>query len=435
MLIPSRRLLFLAALLTATGLAVSFVPALTNAWLAAAGLLVAVSAMDAYLALRLETPVAHRMLPGSLPLGAGHEVGIRLANGGDRALQVNVHDHHPAAAQVEGLPQTVNVPAKGWVELHYRLRPIERGDARFGSIELRLGSPFALWQANRTAGEPQVVRVYPDFSELTKFAVLATDNRLSQIGVLQRRRRGEGLDFHQLREYREGDSPRQIDWKATTRMGRLISREYQDERDQQVVILLDCGRRMAARDDDLSHFDQVVNAALLMAYVSLRQGDAVGLMTMSGVSRWLAPRKSRATVNSILNRVYDLQPTIASTDYHVAAIELMQRLRKRALVVVLSNLRDEDDDTIAPALKLLQSRHLVLFASLREAILSRALAARVDTFDRAITHAATADYLRSRELMFRRLERHGAMCLDVEPADLPIALVNRYIDIKRSGRL
>ncbi len=435
MLIPSRRLLVLTALLTATGLAVSFVPALTNAWLAAAALLVAVATMDAYLALRLETPVARRMLPGSLPLGARHDVGIRLANDGDRALRVTVYDHHPASVQIEGQPQTITVPAKGWAELHYRLRPIERGDARFSSIELRLSSPFALWLANRAAGEPQVVRVYPDFSELTKFALLATDNRLSQIGVLQRRRRGEGLDFHQLREYREGDSPRQIDWKATTRMGRLISREYQDERDQQIVILLDCGRRMAARDDDLSHFDQVVNAALLMAYVSLRQGDAVGLMTMSGVSRWLAPRKSRSTVNSILNRVYDLQPTFASTDYHVAAIELMQRLRKRALVVVLSNLRDEDDDTIAPALKLLQSRHLVLFASLREAILSRALAARVDTFDRAITHAATADYLRSRELMFRRLERHGAMCLDVEPADLPIALVNRYIDVKRSGRL
>jgi uncharacterized protein (DUF58 family) len=435
MLIPSRRLLLLAALLTAAGLGVSFVPALTNAWLAAAGLLLAVAAMDALLVLRMETPDAHRVVPGSLPLGVGHDVGIRLGNGGDRALRVTVYDHHPAAAQMEGQPQKVTVPAKGWAELHYRLRPIERGDAQFGSIELRLGSPFALWLATRTAGEPQVVRVYPDFSELTKFAVLATDNRLSQIGVLQRRRRGEGLDFHQLREYREGDSPRQIDWKATTRMGKLISREYQDERDQQVVILLDCGRRMAARDDDLSHFDQVVNAALLMAYVSLRQGDAVGLMTMSGVSRWLAPRKSRATVNSILNRVYDLQPTIASTDYHVAAIELMQRLRKRALVVILSNLRDEDDDTIAPALKLLQSRHLVLFASLREAILSRALAARVDTFDRAITHAATADYLRNRELMFRRLERHGAMCMDVEPADLPIALVNRYIDIKRSGRL
>ena len=91
--------------------------------------------------------------------------------------------------------------------------------------------------------------------------------------------------------------------------------------------------------------------------------------------------------------------------------------------------------TLAPALGLLQSRHLVLFASLREQILSRALAARADTFDRALTHAATADYLARRELAFRRLERGGAVCLDVEPAELPISLVNRYIDIKRSGRL
>lgn len=435
MLIPSKALLVLLALLATAGIAVSFYPAHATLWIGAAGVLAAVAAMDGMIALRLPVPDAKRIVPGSLPLGAAHEAAVQISNASRMPLNLSAHDHFPGTAQVEGLPQSVRVPAAGWAELRYRLRPIERGDAAFGRVELRLVSPYRLWQVRRYSGGPQVVRVYPDFSELTRFAVLATDHRLSQIGVLQRRRRGEGLDFHQLREYREGDTQRQIDWKATTRMGKLISREYQDERDQQVVILLDCGRRMAARDDDLSHFDQVVNAALLMAYVSLRQGDAVGLMTMSGVSRWMAPRKSAATVNSILNRVYDLQPTGASTDYHMAAVELMQRLRKRALVVILSNLRDEDDDTVAPALKLLQSRHLVLFASLREAILSRALAARVDTFDRAITHAATAEYLRNRELMFRRLERHGAVCVDVEPADLPIALVNRYIDIKRSGRL
>jgi uncharacterized protein (DUF58 family) len=414
---------------------VSFVPTLGVAWIVFAAALAAAAITDAVLALRIPTPVAKRVVPGSLPLGVAHEVVIRLASTAAHEVTVRVHDLHPATAQAEGLPLTVRVPARGWAELRYRLRPIERGDAAFGATALRIASPLSLWWKARIAGEAQTVRVYPDFSELTKFALLATDNRLSQIGVLQRRRRGEGLDFHQLREYREGDSQRQVDWKATTRMGRLISREYQDERDQQVVLLLDCGRRMAARDDDLSHFDQAVNAALLVAYVGLRQGDAVGLMTMSGISRWMAPRKSRPTINAILNRVYDLQPTIASTDYHAAALDLMQRLRKRALVVILSNLRDEDDDTVAPALKLLQTRHLVLFASLREAILSRALASRVDTFDRAVTHAATADYLRNRELMFRRLERHGATCLDVEPADLPIALVNRYIDIKRSGRL
>jgi uncharacterized protein (DUF58 family) len=434
-LIPAPRLLWLAAALVALGLVASLVPALAVAWVVAAALLVAFAAADAFAARQIRPPEARRVMPASLPLGVAHDVVLRLANEGAAAITCDVHDHYPPSVEPKGLPQRVTVPARGWAEIRYSVRPVKRGPIAFGLVELRLASRAGLWQVRRRVGEATATRVYPNFAALTKFALLATDHRLSQIGVLQRRRRGEGLDFHQLREYREGDAQRQVDWKATARMRKLVSREYQDERDQQVVLLVDCGRRMAAQDGDLAHFDHVLNAALLLAYVSLRQGDAVGFLTMSGAPRWLAPRKARATVSLILNRVYDLQPTLQTTDYYSAALELMKRLRKRSLVVILSNLRDEDDDTLAPALGLLQSRHLVLFASLREQILSRALATRADTFDRALTHAATADYLQRRELAFRRLERGGAVCLDVEPAELPIALVNRYIDIKRSGRL
>jgi len=435
MLIPSRRLLWLAGALTAGGVAVSIWTVAIPVWVGACAVAAVLALTDAVLGWKLPTPLARRVVPGSLPLGVGHDVSVRLANGGARALQVTVHDHYPAGTEVEGQPQTVAVPANGWAEIRYKLRPVLRGEIRFDHIEVRIRSPLGLWHSNRYTGEPQAARVYPNFAELTHFAILATDNRLSQIGLLQRRRRGEGVEFHQLREYREGDSPRQIDWKASSRMPRLVSREYQDERDQQIVLMLDCGRRMAAKDDALSHFDHVVNAALLLAYVSLRQGDAVGMLTMAAEPRWIAPRKSRSTINRILNRVYDLHPTLSPTDYYKAAVDLMLRIRKRALVVMLSNLRDEDDEALAPALRLLQSRHLVLFASLREGILSRALGTRVDTFERALTHGATADYLRSRDLIFRGLERAGAVCVDVEPERLPIALVNSYIDIKRSGRL
>ncbi|HUU71740.1 MAG TPA: DUF58 domain-containing protein [Burkholderiales bacterium] len=435
MLIPSRRLVLLSITLCASGLAVSFFKALAPVWLGAALLLLSSTLVDAARVRRIATPVASRQVAGSLPLGVTSEVGIRIENRLERPLSVDMFDLHPPQLDAEQLPQSVVLPASGWSELHYLIRPHERGDIEFGRVQLRITSPFGFWQIQRQAGQPETVRVYPDFARLSGFALMATDHRLSQIGVLQRRRRGEGMDFHQLREYREGDAQRQIDWKASARMQKMISREYQDERDQQIVILLDCGRRMIARDDAISHFDHVVNAALLLAYVGLRQGDAVGLLTMSGPARWLSPRKSRATVNTILNGVYDLQPTVAASDYHLAAQDLMQRVRKRALVVVLSNLRDEDDDTLAPALKLLKSRHLVLFASLRENILSRALASRVDTFDRAITHAAVAEYLHSRRQMFNRLEGLGATCVDVEPEQLPIALVNRYLEIKRSGRL
>jgi uncharacterized protein (DUF58 family) len=435
MLIPSRRLIILAIALGVAGLLVSFFNSVATAWFAVSLVLLLTALVDAARGLRTTVPYADRQVPGSLPLGNTHETALRLENREPRTVRVEVHDLSPAQVTTEGLPQKVMLPPSGWLELRYRLRPHERGEISFGRVQLRIVSPLGLWNVQRLAGQPEKVRVYPDFARVTGFALMATDHRLSQLGVLQRRRRGEGMDFHQLREYREGDPQRQVDWKASARMRRLISREYQDERDQQIVLLLDCGRRMAARDDDISHFDHVVNSALLLAYVGLRQGDAVGLLTMSGPSRWLAPRKSRATVNTILNGVYDLQPTMDASDYHVAVLDLMQRVRKRALVVVLSNLRDEDDDTLAPALRLLQTKHLVLFASLRENILSRALGSRVDTFERAITHAAVADYLQSRGRMFNRLEGLGAMCVDVEPEQLPMALVNRYLEIKRSGRL
>ena len=425
----------LSIALCLAGLLVSFFSALATAWFAALIVLLLLALFDALCGLRTRVPNADRLVPGSLPLGHPHETAIRLENREARAIRIEVHDLSPPQVTTDGLPKRIMLPASGWLELHYRLRPHERGEISFGRVQLRIVSPLRLWNVQRLTGQSEKVRVYPDFARVTGFALMATDHRLSQLGVLQRRRRGEGMDFHQLREYREGDPQRQVDWKASARMRRLISREYQDERDQQIVLLLDCGRRMAARDDDISHFDHVVNAALLLAYVGLRQGDAVGLLTMSGPSRWLAPRKSRATVNTILNGVYDLQPTMDASDYHVAVLDLMQRVRKRALVVVLSNLRDEDDDTLAPALRLLQTKHLVLFASLRENILSRALGSRVDTFERAITHAAVADYLQSRRRMFNQLEGLGAMCVDVEPEQLPMVLVNRYLEIKRSGRL
>jgi uncharacterized protein (DUF58 family) len=433
--IPSSRLLWLLGALLGAGVVASLVPAMGGAWIGAAVLLGVVATADALAARSIRSPEAQRILPRSLALGVPHDVILRITNPARAPVAFDLHDHYPSGAEAQGMPQPASLPARGSVELRYRLRPVRRGELRFGSVEARLTSRAGLWQVRRPLGQATVVRVYPNFAALTRFAVLATDHRLSRIGILQRQRRGEGLDFRQLREYREGDTPRQIDWKATARARKLISREYQDERDQQVVLLLDCGRRMAARDGELAHFDHALNAALLLAYVSLRQGDAVGLLTMSGPERWLAPRKARPTVNRILGQLYDLQPTLRATDYHAAAVRLTERLRKRSLVVILSNLRDEDDDTLAPALRLLGSRHLVLLASLREQILSRALASRVDTLDRALTHAATADYLQRRELAFRRLERGGAVCVDVEPQRLAIALVNRYLDIKSGGRL
>ena len=436
-LLPSPRLLWATAGLLALALAAAVLPDIGMAWAAAAGAFALVALLDAAAGLRQRPPEVARGVPNSLALGVRVEVALRVANHSASRVRCELNDLHPASFECDGLPQELALAPGEWREIRYQARPQARGTARFGATELRMASPLGLWQVPRRAGETAAARVFPNFRALTRYTLLATDNRLSQIGVLQVRRRGEGMEFHQLREYRQGDSQRAIDWKATARTARLIAREYEDEKDQRVLLVIDCGRRMAAKDDALSHFDHALNAALLLAHVALRQGDAVGVLTMGaqGGERYVAPRKSVAAVNTILERVYDLEPSLAMPDYQRAAREVMARMRRRALVLVLTNLRDEDDDTLSPALGLLRKRHLVVLASLREAILGRALAARVDSFDRAVTHAAAADYLAQRERAFRRIDAAGATCLDVEPERLAISLVNHYLELKRQGRL
>ena len=435
MLLPSRLLLIAAAvcLALAIGAAVGWWP--DALWQYGVGLIGAATLADAIALLHLPMPAAQRDAATAFAAGRWHDVRLRLTNDARRAIRTRIHDLHPAGFESRDLPQEVDIPARGWAQVTYGLRSSRRGNFEFGQATLRLRSALGLLERQLRAGAAQSVRVYPDFGALSGYALLATDHRLSQLGVLQRRRRGEGMDFHQLREYRIGDSLRRIDWKATSRMHRLISRDYQDERDQAIVIVLDCSRRMAARDGEVSHFDATLNAALLLGHVGLHHGDAVGVLTMGGEPRFIAPRKSRATITLMLHKLYDLEPSDRAPDYHESALEIMRRVRKRALVIVLSNLRDEDDDTLLPALEVLRRRHLVLFASLRERILTEALSASVKDFDGALAHAAAADYLRDRFAAFRRLERCGAQLLDVEPQELPLALVNRYLEIKRSGIL
>ena len=404
-------------------------------WFAAGGVAGLACLTDIWSLYRMSFPSVSRRMPHSLALGVWSDIGVRLSNATRMPVTVDVFDHYPTEHAVTALPQTQTVPSEGWAEIHYRFFATMRGEHNFYAVQLLMHSPLGLWRRSSLALVHDAVRVYPNFSAVAKYALMATDNRLSQMGVRKRRRRGEGLEFHQLREYRPGDSLRQVDWKATSRHRKLISREYQDSRDQQIVFMIDCGRRMTARDDDLSHFDHTLNSVLLLSYVALRQGDAVGLMTFSGERRYIAPRKGAGMVNTVLNSIYDLQPSMQSPDYASAATELHKRLRKRSLVVMVTNLRDEDAGEVLPALNLLGRRHLVLLASLRESVLASVLAQPVNDFDDALRLSATQRYLLARRKVHDAVSKLGAMSLDVEPEKLPISMVNRYLDIKLSGRL
>lgn len=403
------------------------------AWWAMLLTLAMVAAVDAWQLGKIPSPRIERHVSGNLSLTHWSEIRLRLFHDYSRPVVLQVFDHVPEGMRFQHLPQLVSLRPGEHTDIGYRVYPVRRGHFRFIRCEIELPSPMRLWRQRRYLACHDETRVYPDFIRIYGGERMAVDHWLSRIGIHSSQRRGLGMEFHQLREFRDGDSLRQIDWKATARKGMPIAREYQDERDQQILLLLDCGRRMRSQDGHLSHFDHALNASLLMAYVALRHGDAVGVMTFAGESRFLPPAKGSAQLHALLNTLYDLETTQRPADFSQAIQTVLSRQHRRALVVLITNLRDEDDEELVAAVKRLNRRHRVLITSLREEVLDDIQQTQITNYQEALTYTGAIDYLHGRQTFHEKLIRHGLSVLDVLPSSLGPALVTRYLNWKKAG--
>jgi uncharacterized protein (DUF58 family) len=399
-----------------------------------------VDVMVSRLAWREAAPRMTRLLPSAFAIGVTRELHLLIDNEGPHDWRVRIHDHVDGSFVVKGLPAGITVPASKRAETVYTVTPSRRGEVVFEPAELRVRSRFWTCELLERLGERQVRRVYPDFAQVARYAWLAGDRRLQEIGIKTFQQRGEGTDFKQLSEYRYGDPVRHLDWKATLRVNKPIIREFQDERDQYVLLLVDCGRRMRADDREgrigTAHFDQVLNAVMLLSYVALKQGDAVGALTFGTPpqeARSFSPRKGAHALNALMGELYAVQPTPTHSDYVAAAQDLLRRHAKRALVIVITNFRDEDSNELSHALRLLRSRHLVLLASLRERIVRELITQPLSSGEAAVEIASAHLYEQSRRDAFNRLAARDALMVDAEPERLGIELVNRYNSVKRAG--
>jgi uncharacterized protein (DUF58 family) len=448
-LVPGKRLLLaLAAGATAAliallaGAGVWDVAPLSAAWLL---LLFSLASTDYVISRRAWQQSAVRMtrgLPAAFALGASRSVSLSFEVAGPYNWQGQVFDHIDPSFKSEGLPATLSLLAAKRVELTYEVTPTRRGEAKFSAAQLRLRSRWGWCELFERLGDAQSRRVYPDFAQIARYAWLAGDRRLQEIGIKTYQQRGEGTDFKQLAEYRYGDPVRHIDWRATLRLGKPIIREFQDERDQCILLLIDCGRRMRADDRHdgvgTSHFDQVLNAVMLLSYVALHEGDAVGALTFGtppGAEKSFAPEKGVHALNALMGELYGVQPTPTHSDYVSAALSLLKRYHKRALVIVITNFRDEDSSELGYALRLLRSRHLVMLASLRERIVGELISQPLVSAEAVLDIASAHLYEQSRRDAFNRLADRGPLMIDAEPDQLGVQLVNRYHAVKRAGTI
>jgi uncharacterized protein (DUF58 family) len=445
--VPGRRLI--AALgASAVALLVALLaggPVRETGWVSAGllALAVALTAVDYRRSLalwRAAQPRIHRRLPAAFAIGVRREIHLAIELEGHVNWRCRLYDHADASLAAEGLPLQLELAAQAQVATSYAVVPTRRGTVTFAPFEVRLESRWRLCELLERAGLEESRRVYPDFAQVARYAWLAGDRRLQEIGIKSYQQRGQGTDFKQLSEYRIGDSVRHIDWRATMRLKRPIVRQFQDERDQCVMVLVDCGRRMRADDRrqraGTSHFDQVLNAVMLLSYVALKQGDAVGAMTFgtpAGEERSFPPRKGTHALNALMSELHAVEPTATHSDYVAAAQSVLRAYPKRALVIVVTNFRDEDGTELGHALRLLRSRHLVLLASLRERVVGELISQPLASGDAVIDVASSHLYEQARRDAFNRLAARDSMMVDAEPRDLGVALVNRYHAIKRAG--
>ena len=380
--------------------------------------------------------VARDMEP-QLSNGAPNRIRLRFSNGDPQEVRLRVRDDAPAAFDVDSREHEVVVPARGETAVEYLARPRHRGTFRFGDVHLRMPTQLGLIERQWRAPLAREVKVYPNLLEIRRYEVSVRRGLAYDAGLRRARIPGAGTVFERLREYVEGDDPRHISWTATARRGHPISVEYETERQQRVLVLLDVGRMMASTIAGLTKLDHVVNTALMLAFVAIAKGDEVGLLAYAdGIVSYAPSRRGKGQFRRITEELRRLEPELTEPDHRAAFAFLRQRSARRSLVVLFTDLIDEEASRgLVAAITDLAGNNLVLCVTLADPQVG-ALAIAVPRSSTELYEKVVAgDVVESRARVLSILQRRGVHTVDVPAEQLTVATIQRYLELKRRALL
>jgi uncharacterized protein (DUF58 family) len=379
------------------------------------------------------TPVAaERRLADHLSLGVGNLVSLIVRNQSAAELHLAVKDQPPVELAHDGGAVVLSLGPGMQGIIRYHVTPPAKGDYWFGDIWVRVRSPLGLLVHQGRMAARQQVRVFPDLTALRRYELLARRGRLQEAGIRASRYRGRGTEFESLRAYLPDDDSRHINWKATARRGQLITSQFQAERSQNVMLVLDAGRMMAGRVGQMTKLDYAINAALMAAYVCTAMGDRVGLLAFAqGIRAYLPPGRGRGQVFRLLQSLYRLEPELVESDYERAFRHLALQQRRRSLVIAFTDLVDRDSsETLLRQIGALHPHHLVLCVTLADAeVLALAHAMPVEV-EQVYQKAVAAHVVADREAALSYLRHRGVHVVDAPADRLTTETINRYLELK-----
>ena len=379
-----------------------------------------------------------REFAGRFAVGAETDVQIKLQNSTTRPITLRIKDEYPPQMNLIGAREaSVRVAAQTESLLVYGLKPPKRGRFEFGQTAVRFLSRFSLVWCQTRVGEPTTVKVYPNLRRAREAELKALGARSLVAAHRKTSWRGEGREFESLREYVRGDELRHISWTATARRGKLTTRQYQIERDQTILIALDAGRLMTARIEQETKLDSAVHAALALMSAAARGGDNAGLMVFGRrVQNYLPPNRGREHMDAALEALYAVEPEMIEPSYARALEFVAANSKRRSLVVLLTDLVDEEGSKeLLTSLKLLRPRHLPLVVTIADRDLKAVVRDAPETGQELFTQSVAEEIMHLREGALRLVESQGGLALDVTAAALAPALLEKYLQVKERGLL
>jgi uncharacterized protein (DUF58 family) len=383
-------------------------------------------------AVRVSRTVSPRLTPGR-----PEPVTVRVENLSGAQLRGEVRDVPPDSdtAEAERHHQRFDCPVRAAAVLSWTLTPKVRGPVPLTAVYLRMEGPLGLCARQFAVPLPDTLKAWPDAGEAARDALALA--AAARSGGRTLRRVGEGREFESLREYRPGDDVRTVDWKASARRGRTIVREHRPERNQRVLLLLDCGRHMAGEVEGRRKLDWALDAALRLAHVSLAEGDQVAAVAYARtVLRAVPPQSGPSGLKGLLEGLADVQASLEESDVGAALELAFARQHRRTLVVTFTDLLDPDGAArLLERTASLRRRHLPVIVSLHDPDVSCAAQAPPEDVEAAyVRHVAgrlEADALRAVGL----LRAAGAWVVRAPGAGFSAAAVNAYLQAKGRGAL
>lgn len=371
----------------------------------------------------------------------------RLSNGDENTIRLSLQSHYTFRVKTEiidEIPHQFQLRDFSiWADFDsgsdksftYELRPTQRGEYDFGNVNLFAQTKLGFVRRNVSIPAQETVPVYPSFIQMRKFEMYAISNRLTDIGVKKIRRVGHTMEFDQIKEYVRGDDVRSINWKATARANDLMVNQYQDERSQNVINVIDTGRVMKMPFDGLHLLDYAINTSLVISNIALIKDDKAGLITFSNKdSIVVKPEKKRTHIQRIQEALYNINTNFLESDYERLLISLRKHVNQRSLVLLYTNFETFSSmERQLPYLQRIAKDHLLVTIFFENTEISKLLKEESQTMGQIYTKTIAEKFTFEKKQIVKALHQRGIQTILTPPKELSVNAINKYLELKARG--